>query len=523
MLNKIRKGADSFFVRLILGLIAFSFVGIGGVSFMKGNSMGDAVTFSDADPISVEKFMRVKAQEIDAIQRENGIDLTEEQIAQLGIDNGILQRLINESMIAWLAKYYDFDISDDQIIKVVRQSPYFKNEAGNFDLNIFKATFKNSKQREEEYLENLKSRLIKGTMINVFMDSYIPPKIMTDNIVAYMAENRTVDIFEIKLNNIPKDWKASEPEELIVKDFYEANKTDFITPELRSFNYIKASSKFLSKSLQISDEEIKQYYEENKEEFPAKNFASVKSEVKTMLKKVKLDELLAELSKNFGDDIAGGLSLAEIAEKYELEINSVENISKDSMSASNEDEIVELTNNVFEMIEGELSYPIELQEQGEILIVELKSISPAKQQALEEVASSIKEILKNKQLANNNIKILDKLKSEYTNSGSAAKLKSDGVTIVNASFLRAELQTESNYPPALLAAIFQTPANTSTPVIKTDNKAYFAFVRTIKTDSKKAAKISKGSLDHISSTIREGMMHEIIGHLVRKNNTQIKL
>lgn len=523
MLNKIRKGADSFFVRLILGFIAFSFVGIGGVSFMNGNSRGNAVTFSDAEPISVEKFMRVKAQEIDAIQKENGIDLTEEQISQLGLDNGILQRLINESMVAYLAKYYDFDISDDQLIKMVRQAPYFKNEAGNFDLNIFKATFKNSKQKEEEYLEGLKSRLIKGTMLNVFMDSYIPPKIMTDNIVNYMAENRTVDIFEIKLNNTPKDWKASEPEEITVKDFYEARKDGFITPELRSFNYIKASSKFLSKNLQISDEEIKQYYEENKEEFSAKNFSAAKSEVKEMLTKLKLDELLAELSKNFGDDIAGGLSFAEIAEKYELEINSIENTSKDSMNASNKDEIVELASSVFEMIEGELSYPIELQEQGEILIVELKSISPARQQMLEEVEGTIKEIIKNKQLANANIKILEKLKSEYKNSSSASKLKSDGVTIVNASFLRAELPAENSYPEALIASIFQTPAEASTSIIQTDNKAYFAFVRSIKTDTKKAAKISKGSLDHISSTLREGIMHEIIGHLIKQNNTKIKL
>lgn len=523
MLNKFRKGADSFFVRLILGLIAFSFVGIGGVSFMKGNSMGDAVTFSDTDPISVEKFMRVKAQEIEAIQKENGINLTEEQISQLGIDNGILQRLINESMIAYLAKYYDFDISDDQLIKVVKQSPYFKNEAGNFDLNIFKATFKNSKQREEEYLENLKSRLIKGTMINVFMDSYTPPKIMTDNIVNYMAENRIVDIFEIKLNNSPKNWKALEPEEKVVKDFYDANKTGFVTPEMRSFNYIKASSKFLSKNLQISDTEIKQYYEENKEEFTAKNFASAKNEVKEIIKKIKLDELLAELSKNFGDDIAGGLSLTEIAEKYELRINSIENISKDSMNASNKDEIVELANSVFEMVEGELSYPIELQEQGEILIVELKSIAQAREQGFEEVVDTIKEILKEKQLANANIQILDKIKSEYKNSTSAVKIKNEGVTIVNAGLLRAELPSESNYPPALLSAIFQTPAETSTSIIKADNKAYFAFVRSIKTDPKKATTISKGSIDHISTTIREGIMHEIIGYLLKKNNVQIRL
>ena len=78
MISKFRKGADSLLVRILLGLIAFSFVGVGGAAFINGNSSGDVVSFSETDSISFEEFHIAKAKEIESLQRQNGINLTEE-------------------------------------------------------------------------------------------------------------------------------------------------------------------------------------------------------------------------------------------------------------------------------------------------------------------------------------------------------------------------------------------------------------------------------------------------------------
>ena len=128
MISKFRKGADSLLVRILLGLIAFSFVGVGGDAFINGNSSGDVISFSETDSISFEEFHIAKAKEIESLQRQNGINLTEENIAELGIDNSVLKKLINDSMISYLAKYYEFDISDEKVIAYVKKTPFFKNK-----------------------------------------------------------------------------------------------------------------------------------------------------------------------------------------------------------------------------------------------------------------------------------------------------------------------------------------------------------------------------------------------------------
>ena len=99
MLIKFRKSADNIFVKILLGLIALSFVGIGASSFLSGNKSGDIVTFSKTESIPIETFLAVKAKEIEVLQRENNINLTEEQIKALNLDQQIITSLINESMI----------------------------------------------------------------------------------------------------------------------------------------------------------------------------------------------------------------------------------------------------------------------------------------------------------------------------------------------------------------------------------------------------------------------------------------
>jgi peptidyl-prolyl cis-trans isomerase D len=152
MLEKIRKGSNNFFVKIILVLIAFSFVGIGGASFLGGNSRGNVVTFKDAPPITVEEFISNKNREIYNFQKQNNINLDENSVKELGFDKVVLQNLITKRMKAYLADKYDFRISEEEIINIVHKLPYLQNEDGKFDVKLFNAAFGHRKQKEEEFL-----------------------------------------------------------------------------------------------------------------------------------------------------------------------------------------------------------------------------------------------------------------------------------------------------------------------------------------------------------------------------------
>ena len=381
----------------------------------------------------VEEFQLAKAREVDAIQRQNVISLTDEQVAELGIDNNVMRRLITDAMVKYLAKTYDFDVSEEKIISYVKKTPYFRNQAGEFDLSVFKAAFDNSPRKENEYLTSVRDQVIYSSMASIFMDSFVPSSALKDNMVDYMAETRAADLISINLDHKSKNYKNPDITSEQLGKFYESNKVLFVIPELRSFDYIVADANYLKKKLQISDAELEKYFNDNRDDFSSDSFAKAKKQVREVFVQEKMEELASELAKNLEEDVSSGLNIAEIAKKYNISLQSQKDISLADMNSSKKVEQVELADSVFELIEGEVSYPIEIQDQNNIMLVELKSITHSRQQELSEVEGEVKKILNQRILAFENAKTLEEFKKSYDPKKKQNKstLKAKGIVVVS--------------------------------------------------------------------------------------------
>ena len=522
MISKFRKGADSLFVRIILGLIALSFVAVGGTSLVKSSSSGDVISFSKTESISFEKFHYAKKKEIELIQKQNGIHLTEENIAEFGVDNAVLKKLVNESMIDYLAKYYEFDISDEKVIAFVKETPFFNNSKGEFDLSLFKNTFNNSPVREQEYLNGMKRRFIASVVLGIFKDNYHTSKILRETIVNYMAETRTVDLFSVDMSYRPFDYRASKYSQEELNQYYLENKTAFMQPPSRSFEYIKADKKFLEKRINISDNDLKTYFDENKDEYNGKKFLEVKKQIKDLLRGEKLIEVSGEIAKNFEEAVSSGLTLKEIANKYSLPLKSVKDITLSKMIENEEEEYAKLADNVFEMNEGEVSYPVEIPATSEIMLVSVKSILQGRQREFKDVEKLIIDILEKRDLANYNMKnFKETLNAANLNKIDKASLASKGINLINnQTFTRVNLANDK-LPSNLLKAIFSIQLNQSTNIITNDNMAYFAYLKKIENEKNIADKIRKDDDKHIAAAIKEGIFQELIDHLSKLNNMKI--
>jgi len=341
--------------------------------------------------------------------------------------------------------------------------------------------------------------------------------------VGYMSETRNLDLLSIDLAYKPKKYKAKKLEKEQLEQFYKSNQSMFVAPELRSFSYLKADQTFLSKRLEVSENDLKQYFEENIDNFAGNNYAKVKKQVRQELNKNKLEELVNELAKNFEEEVASGLTLQEIGTKYDLKIMSAKDMSIDSLNSSKKPEYAELADSLFEMMEGEVSYPIEVQDQNMILLASIDSVIPSRQQLFEEVEQKVQSILAKKSLALENVKRLESLQKDYNPKKSNIRsLKAKGISyIANKPFTRAEAPLNEKLPPALLEAAFASNLKTSTMLVGDSKKAYFAYVKNIKNNKNKAKKIRENSSVHFTNVIKEGMFRELMNHLIQKNEMKI--
>jgi len=523
MLNQIRKGADTLLVRIILGLIAISFVGFGATEFLNGNSRGNIISFSDTDSISTEEFMLVKSREIERIQKANGINLTEEQMMDKGFDRAILQSLIRDSMIQYLAKYYDFDISEAKVVKFIQKFPHFKNDKGEFDLSLFKNIFHNSKRQEDEYLNNVKKSLLSDAVGNSFMNSFVPSKWMTDNVINYMAEGKKIDLIYMDLEYVPAGFTFEAPADKALEELYQENEAIFILPERRSFDYIKIAKANLEKNINISDKELLEYYEENKSDFTAADFKGAQKEVREAIKTIKIEDAVNDFSKKLETDIASGMTLKEIAAKYNLSISSEKDRSAQDLKDGKKGPIADFADNIFEMSEKELSYPIEMPETHDLFLIEIASITQSRSRPYAEVANQVKDMWKKNQLLEANSKILTEIHQNYApGKFFEPELKSRGITLQSKSLMRS-VQPDESFPNGLYNAIMQSQNAKTTQIIRHGNKLYFAYVKSSYADKQEAKRISDASAAQIKETIREGIMQEIVGHLTEVNKMKVNL
>ncbi|XVN41785.1 MAG: SurA N-terminal domain-containing protein [Rickettsia endosymbiont of Argas persicus] len=517
MLNNIRKTADSFIMRVLFAIIAFAFVGFGIKDVLNGRGGKNVVTFSHAKNISQEDFLRAKSLEINAISKQIGTSLTEEEIAQLNIDNRILKRLIYDNMLDYLVSYYDFDLSDDMVKTLIKESPVFKNEQGVFNIQIFKTYFRNSYLDEEKYLVNFKEKALKNVFISTFLDSFYVPKSMTDNIVNYMAEKRNIELVQINLQNKPKNLKIPAASDEELKSFYQNNKSSFEIPEKRSFSYIKVTTENLQQKIQITKEELLEFYNENKEKFGGQSFKEVEKQLYELLQNQKIDALNMEFAKNLEDETAAGSSLVEIAEKYKLPIHNVNNISYAELI---EDKIIaENADSIFELNEGELSYPIEAEDKSYLILVELKSIQPATIPEFDSIKEQVSSAWVKQYLADLNLKIIKNLAKEY-------KLEKEnnltGVKISNKSYIRSEMENDQTLTPEILLSIFNTKIGNNTPVFRVGDEVYFAHIKSIERDELTAKNIKANSEKNIINTIKNSVIDELINYTIKQNDMKVK-
>ncbi|MCC8371667.1 MAG: SurA N-terminal domain-containing protein [Rickettsia endosymbiont of Pseudomimeciton antennatum] len=515
MLNNIRNTADSFVMRVLLGMIAFAFVGWGIKDVLQTSNNFDLITFSDAKNISQEDFLKEKAEQIRVIQRQTGTNLSEEDIKQLNIDNFIIKKLINNRIINYLVHYYNLDLTDDTVIQLIKESPNFKNEQGLFDVELFKAFLKNSYISEEDYLSDIKEHNLKNMLIGIFIESFHTPKIMVNNFIDYMAETREIDLVQIDLKHRSKDLSIPPPTTAQLEDLYKNNLALFEIPEKRSLSYVKISNETLSKQIHNSDDELLSFYHDNKEEFANKNFSEVKKQVNELLQQQKTEELKLLLIKNLEDDVAAGSSLTEIAGKYELPIQNLESVSYKDL-AINKIDIAQNADSIFDLAEGELSYPIELTDKGAFILVEIKSIQPSKVPEFPAIKEQVQKLWNEQYLRELNLKTIETIAKEYTPAKNKEFLKV--ITSQSTAFSRSEIHNNQQLPTELLSAIFQTNIGSNTPVFQSKDKAYFAYIKSKKIDKKKRQEIQKKNEKDIASAIQNNVIDELISYAIKKNN-----
>ena len=269
MLNSIRKFSSTIFAKIFLFIIAIPFIFWGMGDVFRGGSQNTLVKIGK-DKISSEKFIEF-INELNISKNEISRMIKEEKFNQL------VAEFVGRKLVLLEAKNLNIKISDKSLSRIIKSDDNFKKD------NKF------SRNKYEKFL--IKSRITAASFESQIADRE-KRKQLYDFIGGGIRSPKFLTNFEYNFHN----------QQRIVK--------------MINLNEIYA------KKINFSDDEIKKYYEKNKDSF-YQTYRSVSySNINpiTLTGKEEFDDLFFKKLDQIEDAIAGENSLKQMTDKFNLKI-----------------------------------------------------------------------------------------------------------------------------------------------------------------------------------------------------------
>jgi len=296
MMDSLRTAANSLVLKIIFGIIIVSFILTGVSGYLIGGSANYAAKVNDQE-ISRGQFENAFAGERNRMQQQLG-----DQFSELAANEGYmknlrqqtLNRLIDEALLDQYAREIGLSISDDQVKKAIFSTPAFQNN-GKFDNTRYNAIVNQMGMTPDQYAQALRNQLTTQQLINAVVGTDFMLKGEADELATLVSQQRVVREATFDVNALAAKQQASDEE---VKSYYEQNKNNFTSPEQFRVSYIKLDAAAMQEN--ATDAEIQTYYDQHQDQFtqPQRNRFSIIQTKTEADAKAALDEL------NKGTDFA---------------------------------------------------------------------------------------------------------------------------------------------------------------------------------------------------------------------------
>ena len=314
ILSLMRKHAQSWLIKTLIGIIAVVFVFYFGYSFTADRALKTA--YVNGDLISSEEYRKSYVELVESLQSQYKDMWNDDMVKALDLKNQALTNLINQRLIDQEARRLGLDITEKEIQQAIQEYSVFQVN-GRFDIGQYRAMLGRSRMKPEDFEAAISQDML-GMKLRQFLYAFSE---VTDQEVLdqYTFNNEKVKISMIQFKR--ETFKKSvAPDDASIMDFFEKNREKYRAPEKVKIAYLEIDPKSYEQGINTTDDDIKNYYEDNISTFhePKKIKArhilfklddkatedkekEVKEKAQSVLKEVREGKDFAELAKKYSD------------------------------------------------------------------------------------------------------------------------------------------------------------------------------------------------------------------------------
>ena len=267
MLDRMRrhKGWLKWSLALVILTFAFFFVPNNGVT-TAGVSPDQVLADVEGEPITVGQFQRRYSAQMQAYRQAYGSQISEQMLRQLGIDQQILQSLVDEEAVAVEARRQNLRVSDVEVRQRILSLPAFM-ENGTF---IGEARYRQLLSSQpvplstREFEDQLRSAILQEklrTSVTGWMS-------VPDSEVAaeYKRRNEKVklELVTLTADGFRNQVAVTAPE---IQARFDANKETYRIGEKRKVRYALVEVDKVRERVEVPPADLQAFYEQNKAQY----------------------------------------------------------------------------------------------------------------------------------------------------------------------------------------------------------------------------------------------------------------
>ena len=385
MMDRLREGVNSIAVKIILGLIILSFVFAGVGSYIVGGSNNSAAKVGNVE-IGRGEFEQAYQNERNRMQAQLG-DYFSTLLADPNyvesFRKSVLDRMINDLLLEQHAESLGLRVSDSQVRSMIVDMPQFQVD-GKFDQEIYQASLRRAGFSPDSFAEYLRRDLVRNQLLTAIQASDFSLEGEVEAQSKLLTQTREIKKVTLSLSDFASKAELSEQE---INDYYTQNPERYTRPEQVKVAYVELSAQQLKDAIDVSDEQAKQYLVEHLDKYSSEEQRRVSHILIEGDDEAKAQAILDELN--------AGADFATLAEAKSDDFGSASEggslgwIERDVMDPAFEEAAFALkkAGDVTGLVKSDFGYHI----------IKLDELKDSVAKPYEEVASEIKQELKDQQ------------------------------------------------------------------------------------------------------------------------------
>ena len=405
-IQSIREGLSGKTTRVIVVAIIITFIGsVGWAGFFSQGNTNVVAKVGSQEITNADLSFELSAQQFSLSQRFP--DQTIEDEVLLNLSTNVL---IGKFAVLDFLEKNELTLTDSYVYKQLASEDQFL-ENDKFSIQRFEAFARSNGFIPSDYLKRVKEDLL----INIWRQSLAGSNFITEaeakNSLELAEQERDISFIKFPASKF-RNSVSFDIEDL--RNFYESNKSSYISPEKAKVSYIYFDAKDLKKDIDISNDDINFEYEEYVSGFDT----TIRKSVSHIMLNIN-DERNVQQATDVLQEVKQRLNNGEKFSDLVLEISEDEGTKNLNGSLGIADGTLlppEFEQALSSMKEGEVYGPIDLL--SSVHLIKLDELIQPTAETIEQRSASIKENLITRRSEDDFVSLLDQVSELAFSSGS---------------------------------------------------------------------------------------------------------